>query len=273
MTQHRHSGNEAETDRKRPVTTTLTSFRILEYLMDADGATLSQIAQDLEFAKSTVHRHLSTLDSEGYAIKEGEIYYPGLRWLEFGEYVRTRRSEYQIVRDKIDQISEETGGRAIFLVEEHGLGVYMYTTLGDHPVQIDPGVGKRIPLHAPAGGKAILSALPDERVDEIIDRHGLPKLTENTITDRDQLFEELEKTRERGYAINDEEAVKGLRAIGASIAKPSGEFLGSIAISGPTHRVTGDRLEERLPNVLLSAKTEIELNISSDEHTESLTQV
>lgn len=93
-------------------------------------------------------------------------------------------------------------------------------------------IGKRVPLHNIAAGKAILAHLSEERVEEIIGQHGLEEWTERTITDREALFSELETIREQEYARNDGETFEGFRAVASPILH-EGELLGSIVVSGP----------------------------------------
>jgi DNA-binding IclR family transcriptional regulator len=244
------------------VKTTETAFGILEYLLEADGARITELADDLGLAKSTAHRHLQTLYKREYVVREGDAYYVSLRFLEYGEQARNRKPEYSLVKKNVREIAEQTEERVQFIVEEHGRGVYVYRGAGEHAVQTDPGIGKRIPLHSTAAGKAIMAHLPEDRVHEIIDQHGLTNVTDKTISDPSVLFEDLTTIRDRGYAINDQENVKGLRAIGVPIRERDGGVIGAISVSGPTNRIKGDRFSEEIPDLLLGSANELELNIA-----------
>jgi DNA-binding IclR family transcriptional regulator len=111
-------------------------------------------------------------------------------------------------------------------------------------------------------GKAILAHLPESRVHEILDRHGLPEKTEQTITERDALFEELSEIRERGVAFDREERLSGLRCVAVPILSNSSRVEGALSVSGPTSRMQGERFESELPERLRSAANVIELNIT-----------
>lgn len=248
--------NEAGT-----VKTTGTAFRIIEALAREDGGHVTELASEIGVAKSTIHRHLSSLEDLGYVVKEGDRYRLGFRFLKLGEHTRTRSDTYQLAKQQVKNIAEQTDERAQFIVEEHGEAVYVFRETGEHAVQTDSEIGKRIPLHATAAGKAILSRLPQERVDEIIQQHGLPAMTANTITDRDELYEELEAIRDRGFSINHQENIEGLRAIGVPIEYPDGRVFGALSVSGPIHRFRGEFVEETIPNLLLGTANELELNI------------
>jgi DNA-binding IclR family transcriptional regulator len=245
----------------RTVKTTETALSIIELLQELEGARVAEIAEDTGLANSTVHCHLSTLEANGYVIQEGDTYQLGARFLQFGEYVRNRRYAYEITESKVKEVAEETKERCQFIVEEHGRGVYLHRETGSRAVWTDSGLGKRIHLHATASGKALLAALPLSHVTKILDRWGLPALTDQTITDREDLMNELETVAERGYATNEEESTKGLCAIGVAIRGRNEEVVGAISVSGPTHRMKGDVFESEIPDMLLGTANELELNI------------
>lgn len=251
--------NNALSDR---VTTIDTSFDILETLLSAGGMSVTELADELGIAKSTVHRHITTLHGRQYVIKEGDIYHISAQFLEFGEHVQSRKEGYRLAEEKVTELAEETSERAQFLIEEHGLAVYLYRRMGSKAVRTDPGIGKRIPLHTISAGKVILAHMPEDQVSYIFEQHGLKASTEHTITDREQLFKEFEEIRQQGYGVNNQENVNGLRAIAAPVKNENGQILGALSISGPIHRMKGDWFEIELPNLLLGTVNEIELNIT-----------
>jgi len=102
---------------------------------------------------------------------------------------------------------------------------------------------------------------PADRRDGIIDRDGLARITENTITDEDVLREQLEEIRERKIAFDDEERLNGLRSVAAPVFDATGQVIGSISVAGPTHRMQGAYFYEELPETVLGIANVIELNI------------
>jgi len=242
------------------VSTTETTFDILEAIREMDCPSIDALAEQLDIAPSTTYRHVSTLVSNGYVVKNGSEYDISLRFLNIGCKKRRENPIYKIARKKVDLLTEESGERAQFVAEEGGKLVYLYYNTTHNAVVTDGIVGKYRLLHYSAAGKAILGSLPDSRVEEIINRHGLPANTENGITSTDDLFNELAEIRERGVAFNDEESIEGLRAVGSSIQGPSDEVYGALSVSGPAHRMQGERYEMELPNQLLGITNEIELN-------------
>lgn len=165
----------------------------------ADGQlTLPELAAELGLAKSTVHRHLKTLEDSNLVVQGGEAYRIGLRLLDFGLHARNEHQLYHVAMLKVNELAEETGEKVWCITEEHGRSIHLYGASGKHSVQTHAREGQRGYLHQLAAGKAILSTLSRVRVDEIIANHGLPKRTENTINAPDELFEELEQIATRG---------------------------------------------------------------------------
>ncbi len=247
------------TDEPTTVRATETSFRLLDALRTLDGAGVTTLASHLDLPKSTVHNHLQTLRRNEFVTKQGPEYDIGLRFLQFGEYARDRRGIATIGPPEIDKLAEETREMANLLVEEHGRGVFLYRAKGADAVHMDTHAGKRVPLHTTGFGKSILAHLPDERVEAILDRHGLPSVTSETITDRAELYDELDTVRERGYAYDDEERLEGLRCVAAPVVV-DGNVLGAVSVSGPKSRMQRDWYTDELPSLVMSAANVIEIN-------------
>lgn len=245
---------------KHPVRTTETTLSVIEALKARDGGRVTELADSLGLAKSAVHNHLSTLRDHGYVVKDGEEYHLGLKFLDLGGYRRHRMELFRTAEPEVNRLAEETGELANLLTEEHGKGIYLYRAKGEQALDLDTYAGMRKHLHATALGKAILAFSSESKVRAIIDRHGLPRMTDRTIADESSLFETFERIRERGVALDDEEATDGVRCVAAPV-KTDERVLGAISISAPTSRMRGDRFEETVPDKVRSAANVIELNI------------
>lgn len=248
-------------DGGRGLQTVETAFEILETLLELDGARVTELADELDAAQSTVHGYLKTMFDRGYVVKDGDVYHVGLRFLDLGGHARQRKRGYRLAGEKVNELASETEERVQFIVEEHGRGVYVHTGTGNQAVQMNARIGKMNYLHASAAGKAILAFESREAVEAMIDRWGLPEITENTITDRDELFEELETIRSRGYSVNKQESTVGLRSVGVPIRTESDGVLGALSLSGPSNRLRGEPFEETIPALLSGAANELELKI------------
>lgn len=246
---------------KHPVRTTEKTLALIELLKQRDGGRVTEVADELDMGKSAVHNHLSTLEQHGYVIKDDGTYRLGLKLLELGGYTRNQLTLHEIAEPEVKGIAEKTGERANLMTEEDGEGVYLYRSKGERAIDLDTYTGMRVPLHTTALGKAILAHTPRERVEGIIDQHGLSKPTENTVTDRNTLFDRLEQVRERGFALDDEERLVGLRCVAAPIVASDETVLGSISISAPTSRMDAERFEREIPDVVRGAANVIELSV------------
>lgn len=242
-----------------------TLIAIFAFLEEHDGAGVTEIANELDITKSTVHKHLQTMVHHDFVTQQGETYQIGLRFLDYGMYARRQQPVYRITRGRVEELAEETGELVWCQTHENGKCVYLHGAAGSRSVYPPEHVGNRTPMHQLAGGKAMLASMDPETVDGIIDRHGLPPATENTITDRAVLKETLQQIRERGVAFNREEATMDLYAVASAITDPEGVVLGSIGVSGPKHRLRGERFEEELPKLLLGTANELEFNLEHQE--------
>ncbi|WP_273837365.1 IclR family transcriptional regulator [Halococcus sp. PRR34] len=232
---------------------------VLDALCELGSAGVTELADEIGCSKSTAHRQLRTLHSKEYLIKNGGQYQLGLKYIDMATRVRGQIDNYDVIRKEIESLAEETGETAQFATKEHGWVVYLYKTYGKNGVQTSSNVGTREYFHSTSLGKVMMAYMSNDRVGKIIDRHGLPVKTENTVPDRESLLEDLKKIRDRGYAIDDEENVIGLRCVAAPVIQDN-RIMGAVSVSGPSRRMKGDRLNQEIPNVVTRTANIIELN-------------
>lgn len=249
------------TEKKWPVRSVQTSLQITKGLEKLQRATVTGLADHLDIPKTTVFNHLKTLESEEFVVKEGDFYTLGLQYLELGECSRLQHELFEHAKSEVVNLAQETGELSGISTEEYGQGVFLFITGGENAVRIDTRTGMRVYLHTFALGKAILAYTPHERVEEILDRYGLPAMTPNTITDREELYDELEEVREAGIAFDDEERVKGLRTVAAAIRTDNDDTLGAISVAAPTSRMKNERFQEEIPELVKNAANIVELKI------------
>lgn len=235
--------------------------RIIRVLRDLDGAGVTEITNHVDMTKGSVHTYLSTLNQNDIVTESDGRYQLGLYLLDLGEYVKHRNQVYQSSQDPLDELAAETGELARLMVKEQGYGVYLAKSEGENAIETTVLPGQREYLHYTSQGKAILAQIPESEVREIIAEHGLPERTENTITDSDELFEELAEIRERGIAFSQSERTRGLRCVAAPIHAPNGEVVAAIGVCGPTSRIHGDWFREELPETVLDKANVIEINM------------
>lgn len=256
---------DGSTGSPRTLQTVSRAFDVIRALETLGGAGVTELAEHLDLSKSVAYNYLTTLREERFVVKEGDTYRLSLQFLLVGEYVRNRNDLYRIGHEEVEALAAETGEYAHLSTEQHGLNVNLYKVSGEKGVGTDYQTSKLQQadyLHFSATGKAILAHLPRERVEWIVDQYGLPARTQNTITDRGALFEDLGRVRERGYALNDEEEIMGLQAIGAPVLNRHGRVLGSISVSGPVKRLKDARYHESVVDAVVSTANVIEVNVN-----------
>lgn len=250
-------------DTNRPIKTSQTVFGIIETINQYGSVTLSELAEVHEKAPSTIHDHLSTLESLEYIVREGNQYRLSLRFLDLGMESRDRINLVKTAQPILRQLADETGEVAWLYMEEYGYAVVLDHARGDRAVRVIGRIGSRKPMHITSSGKAILAYLPEKRVEEIIQARGLSEASDRGISELSKLYSELEAVRDRGYAFNDEEEVRGLRAVGAPIIT-DGSVQGALSVSGPSNRMRRPRFDETIPELLMAAVNEVELKLTYD---------
>jgi len=235
-------------------------FDIVEQVATAEGATLTELADCLGMAKSTVHGYLVSLTEAGYLVEADGEYHLSLTFLEHGIGRRQQYVPAQIVRQPLRRLADSTGEIAWYAVEEHGRAINIYNQEGERAISVEQWLGQPRPMHALAAGKVLLAHMPDERVDEILDRHRLVAKTANTITSRETLEAELGQIREDGVAYNDGEYNARIRSIAAPVVY-DGTAIGSLGVSGPANRLRGERYTDEIPDRILATANEIELRL------------
>jgi DNA-binding IclR family transcriptional regulator len=245
---------------RNPIQSVKTTINILEILKDLEGATLTEVADDLDVTKGAVYNHLTTLAEHGFVVKQGDEYQIGLRFCDFGEHSKHQKKIYSTLKPPVEELAKETEMMVTVMVEENGKGTILYRTHEHSRLSPKTRVGSRVHLHYTALGKTILAYLPRQRVESIISNHGLPKLTENTITEREALYDQLSEIREQGIAFDKEESVRNIRCVAAPIRTHSGDVLGSISVAGVKGRVQGEFYKTELPEKVQDAATLIGIN-------------
>lgn len=256
------------TNETRQIKSVDRAFQILRQLYENGPCTLSEIADNVGLSPGAVHTHLTTLRMNGFIQQEDKEYKLGLEFIPYSERVRNQTELFRAGKMEIEKLAHEYDAAAHLLTEYQGKTLILYETFGKDAVGKEIHTKKRdqpqVHIHCTAGGKTILAHLPESRVEEIIDEHGLPSYTSHTITDRDELYDELAEIRDQRYAVNNEEVVNGNLGIGAPIINKDEEVLGAISISGPANNWRDDYLEEELARAVVRSANNVEINIHTE---------
>lgn len=233
-------------------------FEIVEEVGELDGCGVRELATHMDLPKSTVHVYLKTLEEIGYVVQENGEYRLGFRFLNLGGQARHENSLYQAGRNDVDELAQTTGEVATMGCEEHGYRVMLYRTEPTGAIFNNAPTGEYTRMHWTALGKAMLAQKSASEIDEIVARRGLPQATDHTIVDRDALMDEVESIRSQGYAIEDEERVRGVKSVAVPIESDETADA-AISVAGPKHDFDTTRIEEELLPALQNTANVIEL--------------
>lgn len=257
-----------DTNTSRLVQSTDTSLTIVETVRDHDGATLTEIAEELDIGYSTAHNHLATLCTNEWLVKNDGEYNLGLKFLSFGESARRRTPLYDIARRHMHELTEQTNLEVEFLVEEYGQLISIVDIVGNASGFGPPEdgkwlrVGEYYNMHNTASGKAILAEMPTDQVERILDRWGLPAVTPYSVTDREELYDQLATVRDQGYATTKQEVVEGFANIGTAVMYPDGRILGGISVGWPTY-LYNEGVDPEIIDQLLETSESIETQVAA----------
>lgn len=202
-------------------------------------ANLKQLATETRLHPSTAHRILSVMvDNRLVDRIEPGTYRLGIRLLELGSLVKSRINVRQEALAHMQRLHQELGETVNLSVRHDDEVVYIERTAGSNSMmRVVQIIGARAPLHITAVGKLFLAEDGPEECAEYARRTGLPRYTENTLTDADTLAKEIEKIRHQGYAFDNEEAEKGVSCIGAGIYNDDGRLVAGLSVSAPADRL------------------------------------
>lgn len=247
-----------------PVKAIKVSHDVIETLVDRGTIGVTEVATALDIPKSTAYDHLRTLEQVGYVVNEDGTYRLSTQFLHIGEVARNNHELFVRGRDETLELVEATDQKAhVQLVTEESRRCaaliatrWQRETLQPQATQTYP---TRIQLHTNAPGKAILAHKDDETVERILSEDELQGRTPNTITDEAELWADLDRIRDDGYAVDDGELITGMAGIAAPIVTED-EVRGSIAIYCASDRFETDLRESKFVDMVREAAREIRAN-------------
>lgn len=216
---------------------------------------VSDLAEELGLAKSTVSRLLSTLASEGFVIKDEGTrdYRLGLSVLTLGGIVTNNLEIHNEAAPVLNRLVNDTGETAHLSILDELDTIYIHKEECHHPVRILTHIGRRNPSYCTGSGKVLLAFNDDNILERVIEK-GLVSYTENTITDPNKLRREMEVIRKQGYSICTEELTVGTRSVAAPIRDYSGKVVSSISVVGPIQRMKEGKIPDITNKVVNAAK-------------------
>lgn len=250
-------------NKKYKVPAIIKAINILEYLSEVKEATFPEICTKMGTPKSSTYQIINTLAALGYIrkIDDSSKYSLGMKLIELGNKavsnLNIRNAAKPVLRALVAKLNETCH---LGIMDGYE-GVYLDKCEGTQPVRLYSWIGKRLPLHCTAIGKALLAWQDEQKIEEILNQIELTRVTENTIINPKKLKEHLRMVRDRGWALDDQENEPHIRCIGAPIRNTDGKILGAISISGLSVRFDGEYLK-RLSREAMEAAEELSAKIS-----------
>ncbi len=254
-----------------PIQSVRRAVRLIEQLAREESAIpLGLLSKKVGLHVSTTHRLLSTLKADGFVRQDPATgrYLLGSRLIYLGQQYLERIDLRGIVRPFMEQLSERTGETVNLVILDQNEALYLDKVEGKQSLRIFSRIGHRAPLHCTAAGKVLLAGMPEAQVLQRLDTHPLEALTPQTLTDPAHLWQELEKVRRDGFALDREECEEGAGCIAAPVRDAQGETVAAVSISGPTIRMHARRLQELVPEIGEAARQMSE-QLGYHTHTDS----
>lgn len=205
---------------------------------------IGHMAEQLGIHRSSASRIAATLAMSGYLqqVNAPGTYRLGQRLAALGELAGRPAGLTDIIVPHLERLVEITGETGHLAVLRGPDTSTIAVVDGWHTVRMHSYVGKQAPAYVSSMGKALLAGLPESTLQDLFSAVDLLPRTERTIRTFDELEVDLRRLRERGYGVDDEELEQGLRCVSAPVFSPSGAVDASISISGPTQRITPERI-------------------------------
>lgn len=220
------------------------------------GMRLSELVSQIDVPRGTVIRLLSVM-SDAHLVRHSQDgrYRLGAQCAVWGADFLSGLELREVASDVMARMTQLSNETCHLGVRDGNSVLYIDKVESAHSLRMVSRVGGSNPLHCTGVGKAILAFIPPDELDEYCSRP-LERRTANTIVAPEILRAELQRIRDRGYAVDDVENEVGVRCIGAPILDHNGDVAGSISLAGPTLRMTWERIEQ-LTGPLIEGACEI----------------
>lgn len=231
-------------------------IRILEYLVENKTAGCSDVANELAINKSSAFRLLQTLQQFDLVAQDPDSskYMLGIGVLRFSEELLNGMNIVDVAKPVMKALVKEINEGAHLCMLSNNKAAIIADIKSEAKIIVSAKVGAFEPLHCSSVGKCLLAFCNPEKRAELFDSLDMKQYTEKTITSTAGLIEELERTVENGYALDDEELNEGIRCIAAPIKNHRGDVKYCVAISGTIGRVENGRVEYYAKAVMGCAK-------------------
>ncbi|MDF2524310.1 MAG: IclR family transcriptional regulator [Clostridiales bacterium] len=233
-------------------------FTIIETLAEAgEPMRIQDIAAALSMSTSTVFRFLTTLTKCGYISQNPETskYYLTFKICSIANKLDLNSSMRDIARPFLRTLSKIFEESVCIAIEQDMSMVYLDVIEGQGQIlRTMQRIGNIAPMHCTGVGKLFLTEYSPSKLNKLISSKGLTSFTQNTFTNKEDLLTELQNVKNLGYAYDNEECEIGARCIAAPIRAYDGRIIAGISVTGPSFRMTDERLNKNLPHLLGTAE-------------------
>ena len=229
------------------------ALAILEFLATCrNGERLTAISQELGLNKSTTHSLIITLEDTGYVQQDQTTakYSLGLKLFELGQVVHANMDLRNIAIPFLQELAVKFCETVHLAILSKGEVVYIDKVDTSRSIRIGSQIGGRNPAYCTGVGKVLLSGLTDKELADTLGTVKLEKFTANTIVSKEVLYKHLEKVKQDGFALDQEEIEEGLSCIAAPIKNHRGKVIAGISVSGPSSRMRSEILGELKDDVM-----------------------
>ena len=232
------------------------ALEILKLFESSSELTLSEISHKMNLSNSTVYGLVNTLVTKDFLEQSDNTkqYKLGIKNFELGNYFEKRMDIRNEIRPRLENLIKKYH-ETIHIAKHHkGEVVYIDKVEGSDFSIVSSQIGRRAPMYCTGVGKVQLAYLSENYLKNYIFSNELKNFTENTITDKDKLLEELDKIRNCGYAFDNEEIEIGLKCIAVPILGKNGKPIVGVSLSAPAGRMTEERVKEMSVQLLEFSK-------------------
>lgn len=229
---------------------------------------LNDIASSIDFPQATVLRYLNSLMYEGYIFRDNNTGRYALTWKisGIGEQLKSNMSLRSISSDIIMELSSNLDFGIALVIEHNMECIYLDCIYESNDFDFTlMHIGKQAPMHTIGSGKLFLASLSEYDLNNYIEQKGLPKLTDQTITEKNQLIKELDKINKNGYAIDNEECEYGLKCVSVPIYGYMHKLVAAVSSFGAPEKLSEEIIQEKIIPLLKSAASEISYRLGFHE--------
>ena len=232
------------------------ALEVLVRLGEMQGATLSELASELGESPATVYRVLSTFQGRGFVDfdDQGQTWNIGPAAFLTGSHFLRRTTLVERARPIMRHLMEATGETANLGIERDGKVLFLGQVETHATIRAFFPPGTEGAMHSSGIGKALLCRMDDARQRQVLAASKLEQFTPYTLTDPEAMIADLYASKARGYAFDGEERNIGMRCIAAPVFNVYGEAVAGISVSGPTARITDDRIDALARDVMEAAE-------------------